>query len=435
MDEEEYLKFLFNIGIGKINVKEYEEWLNSWKKDKESFAEALVNVGKVLLSKHQTLLYPLELIIVPRFPFSKQPLVKWNKFQIEDSTNKEIAKIKEIAGLLGNLINSGFILKNFILMDVDTNLNQYENDFDIKTRRGYHKLFYIPNVLGVEINIEKDENKDFLSKIKLQQNNINIEIMSGPLYLGSHPLQSRYLVIENNKINVLKYKILNKETDYAFKSADLSIIQYKTEEAIEQIKNFLNKIGLEDYAKNLKWKEITKDKIEVIVKESTGKQSRFNENHTFTIGGLNYYELKELLQKNNNSLPSCIKKALFEPIKEGEVYRIGRLLAATIPFLVFLNKENLESLAKDFAERSGFKNAKLYYWNYFTGKIKIEETEVNNPSKLGVAKECWEIFKQTNLCETCPLRDSCLKLNEGSKRSFIVDYLTNIIEKTIGEEN
>jgi len=433
LNKEEYLKLLYGLGSGKIPVIEYSDWLKAWGKDSESLGKALVAVGRALLANQQTILYPLQLIVVPRYPFSKEPMIQWRSLQLKDPNDIEVTRLKEICGRLANLINVGFILRGFILVDIDGGIGQYSNDLDIKTRRGFHKIFYIDNVPGIEITFSGVDAKNYTPKWKLQVGNINIEIMSGPFYLGSHPLQSRYLEISNGKINVLRYKCISKECEYAFRSADLSTITYKTSEAIDWIRGFLNKLGLENYSKNLKYRELTVDRVNMIVKDTTPRNSRFNENHSYTMGGLDYTEFKDILAKQAGLIPNCIKRALYEQLVEGERYCLGRLLAAVTPFFIYVVKGNLENMAKDFAERSGFKDAKTYYWKYFMGTLKIGDEEVGNPSLLGVPKECWEFFKEAGYCETCPLYESCSKLNSGQKRQLIVDHITGVIERALGE--
>ncbi len=427
LNNKRYIQFLKDIAGGKYFVKEIEDLKEELNLDSKRLEKVLTVIGKRLLQKHYTVLYPVEMIVIPRYPFSKRPLIEWKPLQMKDYGDAGVTKIKEITGRLGNLINCGFLLRNFVLIDVDSSNIPAKVEFDIKTRRGYHKLFYIPKYKIVEFTLDNVRGVH----IKIKCNDVEIELMSGSGQLGSHPLQSRYLEISNGKVNVRSYKILSKRAEYSFRSADLTPLESSIDDVRAFLEELLRKLGCEEKLRQLELVPKEEEEISTDITNVNPRESRFNVNRLTIVGGLSYGEFKKILEPKQSLLPVCFKKALYDNIDKGHRYFHLRLLVAILPYFVALDEKNIEELVSDFAERTNSTRGEIREWvyhsKYFTGKMKLDEKELHVPSKLGVPSEAWSDFRELGYCSVFPFRESCSRLEGSKRRRLIVEYIENLM--------
>jgi len=130
-------------------------------------------------------------------------------------------------------------------------------------------------------------------------------------------------------------------------------------------------------------------------------------------------------------IPTCIKNSLFGNIRKGYRYFHLRFLLAILPFFITLDKIGIKELVKDFAMRTDSKRSEVrewtYYTKYFTARVYMNDQEAVAPSKLGVPSESWSTFETLRYCDTCTLKDQCLKLSLKQRRKLLVDYLAEIL--------
>lgn len=431
LNKENYLNFMERLGKGEIEVPDFLDLQKEVGLSPERFGKVMRYIGKVLWDNHKTVIYPLEMIVIPRFPFTKIPMIKWGSFKEKKIGDYEVEKIKDISSNLGNLINSGFLLRNFVLIDIDTNNLPKRVEVDTKSKRGYHKLFYLPEFdsllfsLGSEIG----------SKVVLNCNKVRIEVMSGSNYLGSYPPQSRFLYIENGKINVGIYQILSRDLKITIESTDLSLLKSRVNDVKEYIDSLLKEFGCDNLCKTLSLKPIEKEPKNFDLPNVNPKKSKFNEHSFFVIPSFSYKEFKELMIKEKENLPYCLRQSLFSEIKKGHRYFHLRFLIGILPFFVYFNKENVKEIIKDFGERTKSKQSEirqwLYHFKYFSGEGQIDGKELRLPSLYGVPEETWSDFQSLKYCETCLLRKSCLEKKGKEKRNLIVNFLYHLIERKI----
>jgi len=423
LEKEEYFSLVRKMARGEVAVEEIEDLLPYVDGNRKKLEDILVALAKKLMEINRPIIYPVELIIVPRFPFSKRPLIEWGSFKVKDFKDSEVNKVKDISSRLGYLINTGFIAKHFVLIDVDSKNVPKSLEFDTETARGFHKLFYLPKFPAVEVRIGGQPS----FKYKIMCSNIPVEIMSGSNYLISNPLQSRYIQVENGKFNVRRYRIISKRADYAFSSADLTPLISTVDDIKDFLCRLLSELGCSGYCRELELKPLEKEEITLSIDNKDPKSSKFNSNPLPVIGTLSYEEFKNLLGNKLPLLPACLRHALFDNLHEGERYCFARLLVVLVPFFVQVDDRNLETMAKEFAERSGFRKVRMYYWKYFSGLIQIDESVVRAPSKLGVPEECWGLFETSGYCNSCPLRESCKNRSGSEKRRLIVSYIEELL--------
>jgi len=427
LDRKKYLEFLRDLGSGKYPVKEVLDILGEGTFTPETLSRSLEYIGKKLLGKHYTVLYPVEMIVVPRYPFSKQPMIAWKDLQGKEYSDPEVVRIKYITGRLGNLINSGFLLKNFVLVDIDNKNNVKSEYADIETRRGYHKLFYIPRYACAEIKFNNVKG----NKISLYCNSINIEVMSGSRFLGSHPLQSRYLEVSGGKINVRSYRTISRRAEIGFGSADLTPLVGSIDDFKAYLEGLLRELGCEGYTNKIiiipKEREDTTEGLPQV----SPRESRFNTSKIYILGGLPYKEFKALVSDKQPLLPTCLRQALFSVVDKGHRYFHLRLLLGIIPFFVPLTDETISEFIEDWKMRTGSTAGEVRQWiynsKYFTGKITMDDKELHVPSILGVPVEAWSDFESLGYCNNCCLRDSCLRFEGSKRRKLIVNYIESLI--------
>lgn len=426
LDRGAYLEFIEGLGEGRYPVREVEEARESSRLPKREFSKVLVYIARQLLEKHYTVLYPVEMIVVPRYPFSKQPLISWRELQSKDYADPEVARIKYASSRLGNLVNAGFLLRNFVLVDIDSKGSVKPEYADVETRRGYHRLFYMPRYRRVDFEFGGTKG----GKVTLQCGGVNVELSSGSTFLGSHPLQSRYIEVSNGKVSVRSYKLVSRRAELAFRSSDLTPL----ESTLEDLKGYLELLFSELGCSSLP------GKVTVVPRESEDvspglppvnpKESRFNALSMRLVGGLPYGMFKEALASKRDMLPVCLRQSLYGRVERGYRYLHLRLLASVLPFFVSMREESIEELIEDWSSRTSSTSGEVRQWlytiKYFTGKISVDGREVYTPSLLGAPSESWSAFESLGYCRECPLRESCLKLGGSGRRKLIVEYVSKL---------
>lgn len=423
------LSFYSGIAKGSYPVREREEWLKWFNGNEGRLEKVLTTICRILYSSNKEVIYPLEFIVVPRYPFSKTPMIQWSKLQDKTPTDYTVNNIKYYCSRLGKLINTAVITRNIVVVDIDGKPEELKKYADVETRRGFHIVRFIPGYEALKVNNT--------TKMVFYSNKLTIEVMSGRFYLWSYPLQSRYLVFDGRRVNVYSYKVLSRQLQNALASGDIEPIKTSPEEFKELLSAVLSEVGLEGYARKLEVKPC--EKIETKVEGCTRvnpKLSRFNVNPVYTFGAYSYHEFKELLSKRLNMLPTCFKIALYGSPVKGSRYFHLRLLLAVLPFFIVLNEENIDMLVEDFSSRTESKPSEvrewIYYTKYFTGKIKVDGKEIHTASRLGVPQEAWTFFETAGYCGKCPISALCCKLEYGKRRRNIVEYLNSIIELSGG---
>lgn len=432
-----YKALLLDMAKGKINIPERDEWLEHV--DTLELEKVFAELAGVMWNKRREVIYPQELIIIPRFPFSKRPLIPgWSIFQNKDVTDPVVVDLKDKASKLGTLINAGFILRNFVLIDIDLNtrdksiIREVEKVSDIKTKRGYHILMYTPKYEVCEFSFKNS--KGF--KIVVNAEHGKAELMSGKGFLGSYPPQARFLDFSDGKINVKRYKEISAKARITFASADLTTLEATPKDIEERINEILQILGVKDKvavkALEKQPNDITSTNVPDVC---PGVISRFNRVPLTAIGRLSFTEFKSILSSVKEKLPICVRNSLFSNIKKGYRYFHLRFLLAIIPFFVALNKETIKEFIEDFASRTNSKRSEVREWvyhtKYFTARVYMNNYEVIVPSKLGVPSESWSTFESLAYCDSCILRDQCLKLNSKQRRKLIVNYLAEMLAQAV----
>ena len=437
LDFKNYLDFIRNIAHGKIFVKERDEWLEYVGKDPRKLEDILVYIAKELYKRHREVVYPYETIIVPRYPFSKQPIVSWYNLKDKDFSNYEVNAIKYASSRLGNLINAGFILKHFVLIDIDTDDPKLRSLVDIKTRRGYHKIFYIGNYEAILIKFRTKSGTTATYKYIFNLGDVKIEVMSGKDFLGSHPLQTRYLDFKDGKIHVKSYKLLSSEASNSFLSADVTLLKASINDIEEFLLDILKIYGQEKLIKNIELKPVEKQELEPKTSKEmlsyvrTAK-SRFNQAPISALGSMSYSEFKQELSKFLSSIPYCIKEALFGSPEKGTRWYHLRLLLAIVPYFVYLDEENMSALINDFSSRTKSTRSDVRQWiystKYFTGRLGLGDEEIVTPSRFGAPTEVYTLFKSLGYCDKCPIKEECLRAK--NKRKVMISHLLSVLGGT-----
>jgi len=431
LSKDGYIKFLEDIARGVYPVQERDDWLSWVGGDVEKLVKILRYIGEVLYQKHYTVCYPIEMIVVPRYPFTKQPMVRWSDLKVLNSSDTEVTRLKKYASQLGNLINVGFLLRNFLLIDIDSKPEEIRKLVDVETRRGFHIIRYMPNYPALEF---KYRNNSPNYKVSLNCNGIKIDIITSSNFLGSHPLQSRYLEY-NGKINVRAYTFRSKEAEIAFRSADLTLLKISANDAIELIYTVLKELGCSDLCKNLEIKPVEKETVTIEVNSVKEKESRFNRAPIMLAGALSYRRFKEILYKHIEEVPVCLRYALFGNISKGHRWYHLRLLIAVVPYFVLLDSRELSQLIDDFVQRTNSTRGDARKWiydsKYFSGKAEVNESRVIVPSRFGVPADAWTEFETLGYCRECFLRNECLKLSGSERRRLIVRTISVILEREL----
>jgi len=413
-------KIYYEVATGKAPVPEYSEWLETVRGDVERLQRIFLTIRSKLEAVNTTVAYPQEFIVIPRYPFSKKPLIPWIPFKSKDPNDRDVLEVKEFCSRAGKLLNTAVIAKHLVVIDVDCNLNQLSEVADVKTRRGYHLVFYVPDYEAVKIYGQ--------TKYVFTNGDFHVEFISGSNYLWSFPLQSRWLQFINGVANVKRYKVISKRLEHALGSGDLTPITATLDDVEESLRKVLEIVGMKGYAKSVRLEGVEKESyLNASTSTVNPKTSKFNANPLTAIGLLPFNEFVKLCAKVKDRLPTCLREALFgNPVKGSRYFHL-RLLLAVLPFFASLTEEDLEMLARDFGERTSSRPSEtrewIYHAKYFTGRANGLVTA----SKFGVPPEAWSYFRSAGYCHNCPAYGLC----RGQSRRGIIEYLTQLLDKLV----
>jgi len=73
---DNYIRLIQDIVKGRAYVDEYDDWLKHV--DRKTLEQALTTIADILWKQHSDIVYPQEIIVVPRYPFSKTPMITWS---------------------------------------------------------------------------------------------------------------------------------------------------------------------------------------------------------------------------------------------------------------------------------------------------------------------------------------------------------------------
>lgn len=442
LNPKNYISFIRSLPFQEDKIPDVSDWLQWYGNDKEKLSSILEKITYILMEKHYEVLYPIEMIVIPRYPFTKIPMIAWGKFQTVSFEDYEVNKLKYVCSRLGNLINASFITRNFIVIDIDCKSREVRNLADIETRRGFHIIRFLPNYECVEIRYNTTSGEVVGFKVSIVKDDIHIDIYSGKNYLESHPLQSRYLEYINGTINVRSYKIISEIAYNSFKTADITPLIAKPSDVEDIIKHLLKVFGLEKEANSLKI--IPLEKQPVIDNKITNgvgipkKTSSYNIYYYSKVSSLNYSEFKKIVEKYKHLFPTCLVKSLFDNIPKGLRFFHGQFLRALLPHFVYINEEGLKEILNDWYSRccktkSDLTKAK-YLWLYYTGKLNIESEIIRVASFLKIPEETWSTFQSLGYCNSCILKETCLKQDLKNRKKFIINYITHTLENLIKDK-
>lgn len=429
LNKDNIIDFLVGKTVGSVPVPEYVDLYIMLNKDIKKLRYLFKIIYKELLRKYYKVVYPLDMIVIPRYPFTKKPMISWYGLQKLEPYDPQVVRIKKKCSILGNLINTGFILKGYVLIDIDCDKGNVPNEVkglaQIETKGGYHILFKLKEGIGLRFKQGKMESFKKVFRVSGGQ----IEVMSGVWYLGSHPLQSRYIDIEEGRISVKSYKILKKPIYNAFKVGDLTILKSDLEDVIETLKVLLEAFGSKEQLSKLEIRLVNsiEEFKELSVNVDVGG-SRFNANPKTVLGGLSIKEFKEVLKNKLGMLPKCFREALFGYPPEGTRWFHLRLLVAILPFFVRFTDSEVEELANDFQERVGKRPSELREWVYTIKYYTGITGGLRTPSRYGLPVEAWDTFIALGHCNECPLREKCSKLPPSRRRYEIISYLMDLLK-------
>ncbi|RLF40267.1 MAG: hypothetical protein DRN12_05755 [Thermoplasmata archaeon] len=416
---EEYIVKEFR---SKKRAKDFDEIIEKYGLDEEKVEEDLREMMRILKKKNITFTYPLELIVIPAYKFTKKPLIRWEELQEKLPNDREVIHYRYICGKLGYLINTLFLLRNFVVIDLDFNSiedkEKYKKNvfkmFDVETKRGFHKYFYFDQYVAVGFKYKGIKKLNFWTTIHIPEINAKIDVRSSPRLLVIYPEQSHYIIFEDNILKAKKYRCISHECRCMIFSSDI----YLLKSSVDSIKDFiisLIKMFNENLAKsienNLELKPLEIDEYRQVlshVQESSNVKDDYNSVIPIT-GNLTYNEFKNILQMIHNRLPPCIKVAFLENVKTGYCYAFARLSCTIIPFFVHVDDNELEKIAEDFHKRyESFRSPKKYYWNYFMFSIKPDGNLEGYPTRFGISDDVYLQIHQYVNCNNCEYNDQCI---------------------------
>lgn len=379
-------------------------------------SEATVRtVAKGLWDRWGEVIYPVTLKPVPRYPLSKVPIIEWSELQELDWSSEYVAEVKYICSKLGTLINCGFVLDRWTLIDVEVTDPELRAKlrtsglFDVETRRGFHKYFHHPDYIAVALRWGSG-GEDAKLVLDLETSGIRIEVKSGWKYLGTYPPQSTYIQLSVNggrpKVCVHRYDVLSKEMRIMVESGDTDLLVIKrVDDVVDFLVRLLEVIGRDDVAKNLeknvKARFLDADQYRSLKpKLPTGDRDC----PVCVFGSLTYSEFKRLLSQCIEYLPPCIVKTFLEKVPYGYRYAACRLACVVAPALCHLDDSNFREMMEDFADRCNFAGVREYYWYYFTGEGPFG-TRVATATKLDEA--AYNLLRDLAKCDKCPYREEC----------------------------
>lgn len=429
LSKETIVDFLLGKTVSSAPIPEYEELYLMLGKDIRKIRYLFKVIYRELIKKYYKVVYPLDMVVIPRYPFTKRPLISWYGLQKLEPYDPQVVRIKKKCSLLGNLINVGFLLRGYVLIDIDYDKEKVPNEVKrlahIETKEGYHILFKLKEGIGLRFRHGNIESFKKVFRVSGGQ----IEVMSGVWYLGSHPLQSRYLLIDEGRLSVKSYKILKKPIYNAFKVGDLTIFKSDLGEVIETLKVLLEAFESKEQLSKLELRLVKSiEEVKDLSVNIDVGVSRFNVSPKTVLGGLPIKEFKEILKGREGVLPKCFKEALFGYPPEGTRWFHLRLLVATLPFFVRLSDSEVEELARDFQERVGKRPSELREWVYTIKYYTGITGGLRTPSRYGLPIEAWDTFIALGYCNECPLRERCTKLPPSKRRYEIISYLMSLLK-------
>ncbi len=434
LSPRQYLRLLEDLAMGRIEAPEIDEVLSESGYSRERLARVLTSIGRIMIERRRPVVYPVEMIVVPRYPFTKVPMIRWSELKSRDHGDPLVNRIKDLSTRLGTLINAGFLLRHMVLVDIDGKPEAVKSMVDVETRRGYHKLFVIRRYPALGFKLGNNAG----TKIVMVCGGTRVEVLSGSNFLGSHPMQSRWLEWDGKRFNVRRYRFVSRDAEIAFGSADLTPLEATVDDVREYLARLADELGCPGYARQLEIRPLEKEELAEGLPDPKPRQSRFNANPVMVVAALGYGELKRILEPKRQILPTCLRQALYGEIEKGHRWFHLRLLLAVLPFIARLEGESFEEMIRDFAERTRSSRGDLRKWvydaRYFTGRATVDGEERVTPSVYGVPAEAWSDFEALGYCRECPLRDTCLRLKPSERRRLIVDYVSKIVEREVGGE-
>ena len=419
----------------KFIVEEYvdEDNPNS-KKLKAIFETDLEEIAEELAKLYRPCNFPFEVIVIPAIKFTKKPLVDWKSLQVKDPLDVEVMEMRRICCKLGIMVNHLYMTKGFVHIDLDFEdpslkakyREKLSKLFDIETRRGFHKVFYLPNMEGAVFKYkrkercEEDESKCYVhvfrTTIHIPEVNAKLDIKSTRRYLAMFPEHSHYLIVENERLYARKYRCLNNACMQFAYSTSVELLKAKVDEIKQFIINVLS-IFNDQLAKSVEGMLFieTIDKNRYAELEKIVGNEKILEDRSITspyISFLKFDQLINILKRHINELPNCIKAGLFSRVEKGYCYGVARILASILSHLVYPSLEEVEKIAEYCAERfESFKKPRTYYWLYFMFSKKPREGELGRPSLYGVEKDTYMLVVDYIECEKCRYKDICAYYN------------------------
>ena len=429
--------------------KEFQDLIDGFKLDKEFVRNELLTICKIMIKKYRRFAYPLEIIPIPCYKFTKRPLIKWEEVQDLDPNDRKAIELRYVCSILGNYINVLIPLRHMVHIDLDFESveqkeriknkfeDQFQEFFDVETRRGFHKFFYIPDYYAVgfawKIYVKKPDDTveeklsqwKFWQTIHLPSVGAKLDIRSSPKFLAIYPEQSHYLIYDGKELRAFKYRCISGDCAKFVLVADISSIKA----SVEEVKDFILKVIkrlepnlYEKVRKDLVLKGFTKEEFEDVYKQiQHTKPKKFDSleevEYIPIIGNLSYKQFKQVLDAIKFKLPRCVQITFFEKIPKGFCYAFARLACTIIPFFVHVDRKELEEIVIDFYERAeSFKTPKTYYWEYFMFGIPPEADKIGFPSPYGIGCEVFEIIKEHARCDECSWNYQCYYYNKCINR-------------------
>jgi len=450
----------------RLEIEEILSLIEEHKLSKEFVANELLEICKCISKHYRRFAYPIQIIPIPAYKFTKRPMISWEEFQDVDPEDRKAIQLRYVCSLLGQFINVLFPLRNFVHIDVDFQTPEqkeliksrfsdgFQDFFDVETRRGFHKFFYTPEYYAVgfawRIHVYKEDGTveekltdySFWLTIHLPDSKAKLDIRSSPKFLAVFPEQSHYLIFDGKELFARKYRCISGDCAKFSMVADVTPLQAK----LEDIKNFIVKTVarlypsfVEKVKKDLVLKGFTKEEFYEIwnrVQEKIPSKKKGIENIEYitVIGNLSYSQFKHLLRRFKEKLPNCVRKTFLEKVPKGYCYGLARLACTIIPWFVHIDSKELIKIAQDFAERfESFKKPRTYYWNYFMFSLPPKEDKVGYPSIYGIDSTTFQLFKDFVECDKCEYRNECklyLKYVNNEDRGLKVrEIVLNIIPK------
>ena len=390
--------------------------------------------------------FALEVIPIPFYKFTKRPLIKWSDVQKLDSNNIQTLKLRHVCSRLGNLLNYAYVLHNFVVIDIDIVYPKVEklsdyikirkfiqekkreilekcgNIFDIETRRGFQKIFYLKNGYALATLYKRSDSKAivFWTNINLPESFCKLEIRTGGRFLAIYPEASHYLDVENGKLVAKKWKVIsNSARQFVYAN-----IVDTLEASVDEIRDFILKVlecldinVYKSLSKVLEFKAVNKEEyFNYIEKFKLPEKNNNSKNINYTIATLDFKEFISILRRIKNKLPNCVYKIFFEGVKSGYCYFMGRLLCTFLFKLVKPTVENVEEVSNYFVDLfESFKKPRTYYYYYYCFSLCPNLYNIGYPTTFNIGQDVYEVVREYSKCDECKYRDVCYLYNKYVK--------------------